>query len=88
MESHDSMLQKLIAKAEESTEFRERLLTDPGSAVEEAFNIELPEDFSVVVHEDDAKTAHIVLPMSSELTDAQLQNAAGGASKCYVLWWA
>lgn len=87
MESHDSMLQKLIAKSGESAEFRERLIANPGSAVEEAFNIELPEDFSVVVHQDDANTAHIVLPISSELTDEQLQNAAGGATKCYIAWW-
>ena len=87
MESQDSVLQKLIAMAEESTEFRERLLNNPGPALEEAFNVQIPDGFSVVVHEDDAQTAHIVLPASSELTDAQLQHAAGGGGPCGFAWW-
>lgn len=79
MDTRESMLEKLMAKAEEDTDFRGRLLANPGSALKEAFDIEVPDDFKVVVHEDDARTAHLVLPASSELSDAQLQHAAGGA---------
>ena len=79
METRDSMLQKLIAKSEEDTDFRGRLLANPRSALKEAFDIEVPDSFKVEVHEDDARTAHLVLPASAELTDAQLQQAAGGA---------
>lgn len=88
METRDSMFQKLIAKTEEDTDFRGRLLADPSSALKEAFDIELPDDFRVVVHEDDARTAHLVLPSSSELTDLQLQEAAGGGGNyCYGPPW-
>ena len=79
MESQESSLKKLVAKAEEDTDFRGRLLANPNSALKEVFGIDVPDDFNVVVHEDDARTAHLVLPASSELTDAQLEHAAGGA---------
>ena len=78
METQQRMLERLIAKAQEDTDFREQLVADPNSALKEAFDIEVPDDFNVVIHEDDARTAHLVLPTSTELTDAQLQQAAGG----------
>ena len=83
METHDRLLEKLKAKAEEDTNFRKQLLSNPRSALQEAFDIAVPDDFNVVVHEDDARTAHLVLPASTELTDAQLQQAAGGR-KCTI----
>lgn len=78
METHDSMLEKLKAKAEEDTDFRKQLLANPTAALTENFDISVPDDFNIVVHEDDARTAHLVLPASTELTDAQLEQAAGG----------
>lgn len=78
MDTRDSMMGKLVAKAEADTDFREQLKANPSSALKEALDIEVPDDFNVIVHEDDARTAHLVLPASAELTDAQLQQAAGG----------
>ena len=78
MDTRETMLEKLVAKSEEDTDFRTRLLADPRSALKEAFDIEVPDDFNVEVHEEDARTAHLVLPVSTELTDAQLEQAAGG----------
>ena len=79
MESQQSMMEKLIAKAQDDADFRGRLVANPSSALKEAFDIDVPEDFNVVIHEDDARTAHLVLPASPELTDAQLRQVAGGA---------
>ena len=84
METQQSMMEKLLAKAQEDTDFRGRLVANPKSALKEVFDIEVPKDFNVVVHEDSARTAHLVLPASPELTDAELRHAAGG-SGCY-LW--
>ena len=84
METKDSMQEKLIARTEEDSEFRARLLTDPNAALKEAFDIEVPRDFNVEVHEDDARTAHLVLPSSAELTDTQLEKAAGGQVICVI----
>lgn len=77
MDTQQSLMKKLVDKAQEDTGFRAQLLDNPSSALKEAFDIEIPDNFSVVVHEDDARTAHLVLPASSELTDTQLQQAAG-----------
>ena len=78
MDTRESMLEKLVAKSEEDTDFRLLLKTNPKVALKEAFDIEVPDELNVVVHEEDARTTHLVLPPSAELTDAELQQAAGG----------
>ena len=78
METRESMLQKLIARTEEDSDFRSQLLANPKSALKEAFDIDVPDDFNLVVHAEDTRTTHLVLPASTELTDAELQKAAGG----------
>lgn len=86
MENRQSMLEKLIYKAQNEADFRERLRANPSSALKEAFEIEVPDDFNIVIHEDDARTAHLVLPASAELTDAQLKQAAGGVCSDFASW--
>ena len=86
METKEKLLENMVAKAEEDTEFRARLLANPRSALKEAFDIEFPDDFNVMVHEDNARTAHLVLPPSSELTDVQLEQVAGGQCNASVFW--
>ena len=78
MDTREGLLEKLIAKVEEAPAFRGRFISNPGSVLKEVFGIEVPEDVNVFVHEDDARTAHLVLPAPAELTDAQLELAAGG----------
>ena len=78
MDTRESMLERMVAKSEEDTDFRAQLVANPKSALKEAFDVEVPDDFNVVVHEDDARTVHLVLPAAAELTDAQLAQAAGG----------
>lgn len=67
----------MIAEAEENTDFRRRLVANPNSALKEAFDVKVPDDFNVVVNQDDTRTAHLVLPASAELSDAQLQQTGG-----------
>ena len=76
MESHTNQLETLIAKAEEESQFRARLLAN--SALAETFGIEIQDNFNVVVHEDDSRTAYLVLPASAELIDRHLQQAIRG----------
>ena len=64
METHACQLEKLIAKAEVDSRFGAELLANPRSALTETFGIEIPDDFNIVVHEDDSRTAHLVLPAS------------------------
>ena len=80
METQNSLQQRLVEMAEENEAFRTRLLDDPRTAIRESLNVDLPDDFNVVVHEEDARTAHLVLPPSSALTDAQLDQVTGGGA--------
>ena len=86
MDTQQDLMEKLIAKAEEDSDFRQQLLANPSSALKEAFDVEIPSDFNIVVHEDDARTSHLVLPASDDLSDAQLEQAAGGISFCNKVW--
>ena len=87
MNTREDMQQKLVVKSEEDTDFRARLLADPHSALKEVFGVELPESFNVVIHEEDARTAHLVLPASEELSDIELQQATGGDFGKACDWW-
>ena len=86
METQESMLEKLIARAGNDVDFRRRLVANPRLVLKEALDIEITDDFNVVIHEDDARTAHLVLPASDSLTDAQLQQAIGGSDEWCTGW--
>ena len=66
--------------AAEDGDFRASLIADPKAAIASAVGTTLPDSFDVVVHEDSATTAHLVLPPSPKLTDAELEAVAGGAA--------
>ena len=68
---------RIIAQAADEESFRARLLADPRSILREDYGIALPENLKLFVHEEDATTAHLVLPRSKKLTDAELEATAG-----------
>ena len=78
MDTQASLQQRLIEMAENDGAFRKRLLNDPRTAIREGLGLELPGDLEVVVHEEDVRTAHLVLPPSAEMTDSQLEQVTGG----------
>lgn len=80
MDTQSTIQQRLVDMAEENGAFRSQLIADPRGAIRESLDVELPDDFNVVVHEEDAKTAHLVLPPSSALSDAQLDQVTGGGA--------
>jgi len=74
---------QIIAKAWSDEAFMEELRTNPRAAIEKELGMELPEDAKVEVHVESAedKTFHLVIPSkptSDELSDEQLEAAAGG----------
>ena len=73
---------KVLSKAAEDGDFRARLIADPKAAIASEVGTTVPDGFDVVVHEDSATTAHLVLPPSPQLTEADLAAVSGGAS-----WW-
>ena len=81
MKTVDELRKHLIGKAAADEAFRARLISDPKAAVEEELDLTIPAGFNVVVHEDVVDTAHLVLPPSAKLGEADLHQAAGGVRK-------
>ena len=69
---------QVLTRAAEDGEFRASLIADPKAAIASAVGTTIPDGFDVVVHEDSATTAHLVLPPSPRLTDDELKSASGG----------
>ena len=79
------MEQRLVQRSLEDDAFRQQLLEDPKTAVEEELGTRLPQEVRVVAVEETADTIYLVLPFSSpvggeggELSDAALESVAGG----------
>ena len=69
---------RILNRASEDSDFRAHLIADPKSAISAELGRTIPEGFDIQVHEDGASTAHLVLPPSPQLTEAELETAAGG----------
>ena len=65
-------------KAAKDGDFRAELVRDPKAVISSELGVLIPENFAVHVHEDNAATAHMVLPMSDRLTEEDLAQIAGG----------
>jgi hypothetical protein len=78
MKTANEMKAQILSRADEDGAFRSLLMTDPRAAVADETGLTVPDGFKLVVHEDSATTAHLVLPPSPELTEADLALAAGG----------
>ena len=80
MKTRQELDAELIARVADDAEFRALLLENPKEAIQQAMGIAIPEDFTIQVHEENGMTAHVVLPPSSRLTEADLELVAGGDS--------
>ncbi len=72
------MKDRILDRAVGDEEFRARLMADPKAAISSEIGADIPEGFDVVVHEDSATTAHLMLPPSPRLTEAEMEKVAGG----------
>ena len=61
------MRDRILSKADGDTDFRARLIADPKAAISTELGTTIPDGFDLVVHEDSATTAHLVLPPSPAL---------------------
>lgn len=78
MKSIREMQAEIAAKAAGDADFRERLRRDPKGTIEREWRITIPASMSIEVHEENAATAHLVLPFDGKLTMADLKTASGG----------
>ena len=72
--------ERVLTKAAEDEEFRARLIADPRGTFSAEIGHQIPEGFDVIVHEDSATQAHLVLPPTPALTEAELVAVAGAGS--------
>ena len=86
MTTATEMKTRILSKAADDGDFRARLIADPKAAISSEIGQAIPDGFDVVVHEDSATTSHLVLPLSPELTEAELENVAGGGSHKGYYW--
>ena len=80
MTTATEMKNAILARAAEDGGFRARLIADPKAAISAETGAAIPEGFAVVVHEDSATTAHLVLPPSPKLTEAEMGKVTGGSA--------
>ncbi len=69
---------EILAKAVEDSDFRARLLADPKAVVSAETGVEIPEWYNIEIHEDTATAAHLILPPTDRLTEADLALVSGG----------
>ena len=75
---------RILTRAEQDSGFRARLIADPKTAISSELETPIHEGFDIVVHEDSATTAHLVLPPSGALTEAEMEMVTGGYSTCCI----
>ena len=68
----------IMAKAAEDGHFRAELVRDPKAVISSELGVPIPEHFTIQVHEDSAASAHMVLPLSDQLTAEDLAQVGGG----------
>ena len=74
----------IVGFAAQNPEYRKAVLKNPKRVLAAQMNQKLPDSLKVKVIEDKADTVHLVLPFQGkgdELSDADLEAAAGGSGK-------
>ena len=84
MQTTSELEAKIIARANEDGEFRSRLLADPVSVFRGEYGFNIPDGYTVEVHEETGTAAHLVLPPSGRISDAELAAVAGGSPWDYL----
>ena len=75
----------LVSRAEEDSDFRERLLATPKATIEGEFGVALPEGHEIHVYEETTTVTHLVLPPRDSRSEAERQAAKSGAASLEFL---
>ncbi|MCY4130307.1 MAG: hypothetical protein OXG15_13830 [Gammaproteobacteria bacterium] len=75
----------LIDRAHEDDEFRDRLLKAPKATIESEFDVEIPDNHELVVHEESYAVTHVVLPPRDKYSKAEREEARKGVGSLEFL---
>ncbi len=81
LQSADDMRQQITDKAISDGDFRSLLVSNPKDAISQELGVDIPDDVNIVVHESNAETLHLALPVS-EIGEEQLEAIAAGRCCC------
>ncbi|MDE0459431.1 MAG: NHLP leader peptide family RiPP precursor [Chromatiales bacterium] len=84
MQSAEDMRRHLTEKAVENLEFRQQLLADPKSVIQQEFGVTIPDSINVVVHESDMQTVYLALPPNPVMDEEQLEAISAGLCCCGI----
>jgi len=78
-QNKENLVSRLVKMAQESPEFRAKLIANPKAIFEFQAKFKLPDNFEIIVHEDTPNKLNIVLPNSvEELSEVELSAVSGG----------
>ncbi len=75
----------LISKAQEDSEFRDRLEAAPRETIEVEYGIRLPNDHEVTVHQETYDSTHVVLPPRDKYSKEEREEAKTGVGSLEFL---
>ncbi|MGI9311183.1 MAG: hypothetical protein ACR2P7_06595 [bacterium] len=73
------MRQAINDKVATDDAFRARLIEDPKGTIRDEYEVEIPLQYNIEVHEMSEHVGHLVLSPSSRLTEDDLRGVAGGS---------
>ena len=81
LKTRKDIYDNLMQKAAEDADFRAALLSDPKDTIQKEYEIKIPENMEIKIHESDLNTVHLALPISPQaLQEGQLAGIGGGAN--------
>lgn len=80
MQTPHEMRTRIVGRATDDADFRAKLLRDPPAIIAAELGVTIPSSLTIQVHEEDASTAHLVLPPKDRLDEVALRGAHGGFS--------
>ena len=86
MQTPHEMRTRIVEKALNDSGYRARLIDDPRAAVAAELGVSIPDSLTIRVHEEDAGSAHLVLPPSSKLNEGDLGAVTAGSAEWAESW--